>query len=460
MSSEPQWRSVVDLLIPHPTQRQVLVQQIEGQWHLPNAPLDQVWAGPIGRINAAMQQHYGLATTVVRRLAEHNDDARHLNFHLYLLEIDSASWPKGDNLCWLELAALDQVVLAHPEQRRVLKRYCQEIESGIIPAQRARWEQPGWLQPTVAWIQQQLTTLGNPATGPVEQVKQWFLSAILRVPTAQGWVYFKATNGSPLMVNEASLTQRLAQVFPAVMPRPLAIDAERDWCLLADFGPELGWGAPVETREAALIAFARLQIASAGQVDDLLAHGCIDRRLPNLAAEIAPLFNDPLMMGMIEPAQQQRLRAAAPRLVELCQQMATYNVPATLVHGDLHMSNIAHSTDHLGADHSGEHFVFFDWSDACIAHPFLDMIAILHEKESALQSRLRDAYLAQWTRHEPMERLLELWQLAYPLCALHQAVSYRYIAHHAESGGNHPMLAWAMPFWFGKILESQLDVGS
>jgi hypothetical protein len=450
LSNEPQWQTVVELLIPHPTQRQLLVQQIGEQWHLPNAPIDQVWDGPIGRINAAMQQQYGLATTVVRQLFEHEDKAQHRVFHLYLLENDSTLWTKGDNLCWLDLAALDQVVLAHPEQRRVVERYCQEIESGIIPAQRAHWEQPGWFQPTAAWIQQQLTALGNPATGPVEQVKQWFLSAILRVPTAQGWVYFKASNGSPLMVNEALLTQRLAQLFPAVMPQPLAIDAERDWSLLADFGPEIGWGAPVETREAALIAFAQLQIASAGQVDDLLAHGCIDRRLPNLIAEIAPLLNDPLMMAMIEPAQQQRLVAAAPHLVELCQQMAAYNVPATLVHGDLHMSNIARRADHLG----GEHFVFFDWSDACIAHPFLDMIAILHEKEPALQSRLRDAYLALWTPYEPMERLLELWQLAYPLCALHQAISYRSIAHHAESGDSHPMLAWAMPFWFGKILET------
>jgi hypothetical protein len=53
-----------------------------------------------------------------------------------------------------------------------------------------------------------------------------------------------------------------------------------------------------------------------------------------------------------------------------------------------------------------------------------------------------------------MERLLELWQMAYPLCALHQAVSYRYIAHHSEHGCTGPMMGWAMPFWFGKMLEA------
>ncbi|MEZ4621103.1 MAG: phosphotransferase [Caldilineaceae bacterium] len=246
------------------------------------------------------------------------------------------------------------------------------------------------------------------------------------------------------MVNEAVLTQTLARLYPAVMPQTLAIDAARDWSLLADFGAEIGWEAPVETREAALSAFAQLQIDSASQIDELLAHGCVDRRLPKLIEEIAPLFDDPTMVAMIDPAQQQRLLAAAPRLVERCNQMAAYNVPATLVHGDLHMSNVARRDGH---------FVFFDWSDACVAHPFLDMIAILHEKDPVVRSRLRDAYLALWTDYEPMERLLELWQLAYPICALHQAISYRYIAHHVESGSNHAMIGWAMPFWLGKILE-------
>ena len=446
MSNEPQSRAVVDLIILHPTRTQILVQQTGDQWRLPHASIEQVWDGPIGRINAEMQQ-FGLETTVVRQIFEHNDEAHHRVYHLYLLENHSTSWTlvdhlRADNLRWIGATEIDQVTLAHPAQRSELLACLQAIESGVIPPQRARWERPGWYRTAEAWIHSQLTQLGNPATGPVEQVKHWCLSCILRVPTAQGLVYFKASNGSALMVNEAVLTQTLAQVFPTNMPQTLAIDSARDWMLLADFGAEIGWDASVETREAALTAFAQLQMASAAQVDALLAHGCIDRRLPTLAEQIAPLLNDAAMMNLIDAEQQQRLLAAAPRLAELCTQMAQYNVPATLVHGDMHMSNVARR---------GEHFVFFDWSDACIAHPFLDMIAILHEKEPALQSRLRDAYLANWMVYESIERLLELWQLAYPLCALHQAVSYRAIAHHVEGGNNHSMISWAMPFWFSKM---------
>jgi hypothetical protein len=53
---------------------------------------------------------------------------------------------------------------------------------------------------------------------------------------------------------------------------------------LADFGPEVGWDAPVAVREDVLGTFARLQIQAASQVDRLLGAGCLDRRLPWLAA--------------------------------------------------------------------------------------------------------------------------------------------------------------------------------
>lgn len=445
MSNEPKWRAVVDLIIPHPTQHQILIQQTNQQWRLPHASIEQVWGGPIGRMNEEMQQQFGIETTVVRQISERNDEAHHRVYHLYLLENHSVAWVPSDNLRWIGADELHQITLAHPAQSDELRASLHEIEIGVIPPRRTLWERPGWLRLAAAWIESQLTQLGKPSTGPVEQVKHWCLSCILRVPTAQGLVYFKAANGSPLMVNEAVLTQTLAQFFPSVMPQPLAIDPACDWILLADFGAEIGWEASVETREAALTAFAQLQIASAVQVEELLVHGCIDRRLPVLAAQIEPLLNDGAMMSLIDGEQEQRLLASAPRLAELCTQMAQYKVPATLVHGDMHMSNVARR---------GEHFVFFDWSDASIAHPFLDMIAILHEKDPATQSRLRDAYLTSWTIYEPMDRLLELWQLAYPLCALHQAVSYRAIAHHIEGGGNHAMISWAMPFWVGKILET------
>jgi aminoglycoside phosphotransferase (APT) family kinase protein len=154
-------------------------------------------------------------------------------------------------------------------------------------------------------------------------------------------------------------------------------------------------------------------------------------------------------MAGVTAEQRERLRAAGPALKELCARLAASRVPATLVHGDLHLANVAQSA-------AG--YLFFDWCDAAVSHPFLDMSDILHEADPDIRARLRDSYLAVWTDYEPLDRLEDLWRMAHPLCALHQAVSYRSLIRHTEPR-NRPDLAWAMPFWAEQILSSLKAVG-
>lgn len=443
--SEPQpWQSIVDVVLLHPTYAQLLVQQRDKDWALPRVPLSQVWLVPLQQVSTEIQKALGLETTVLQKLAEVRDEANCLVYFLFLLELQAPLWTPPADMRWLEAAELDVVVFPQPGHRLAVATCLHERAQHIIPPLRAPNARSGWRQAAESWIATQATALGYPLTGPITQIKNWFLSCILCAPTTQGKVYFKASNSSPLMVNEAQITHALARLFPEHLPPPLAIEPAQDWMLLADFGEEIGWQAPVETREAVLQAFGRLQIATASRIDELLAIGCIDRRLPVLAAQIDSLFTDPAMLAYVDTEQQAQLRAAAPALKALCARLDQYHVPATLVHGDMHMSNVA-------VRQGG--YLFFDWSDACITCPFLDMISILHEPDPQLQNRLRDSYLALWTAYEPMARLLEMWTLAYPLCALHQAVSYQAIIRNTEDACKYEM-DWAMPFWFGKILEA------
>jgi hypothetical protein len=158
-------------------------------------------------------------------------------------------------------------------------------------------------------------------------------------------------------------------------------------------------------------------------VDRLLGAGCLDRRLAWLSAQAEgwlPAVQETGRLAGIDAAtwlsadEVAELAAAGPRLVAMCGELAAFAVPATLLHGDLHLSNVAKGP-------AG--YLFFDWTDACVAHPFLDMITVFHEKDGAL----RDAYLAEWTRFEPPDRLRRAWELAEPLGALHHAVGYRSI---------------------------------
>ena len=99
-----------------------------------------------------------------------------------------------------------------------------------------------------------------------------------------------------------------------------------------------------------------------------------------------------------------------------------------LVHGDLHTGNVA--------VRDGHHTIF-DWTDACVAHPFFDLVTILGSARRFpdipdARMRMRDAYLSQWTAYAPMDRLREAADLAETLGALHQAVSYRHIVANLE----------------------------
>jgi hypothetical protein len=55
-----------------------------------------------------------------------------------------------------------------------------------------------------------------------------------------------------------------------------------------------------------------------------------------------------------------------------------------------------------------------------------------HDNDSAEAMRWRDAYLEAWHGDESPQRLLEAWELAKPLCALHHTISYLSIAKNIE----------------------------
>ncbi len=133
----------------------------------------------------------------------------------------------------------------------------------------------------------------------------------------------------------------------------------------------------------------------------------------------------------------------------MCSRLSDYAVPATLVHGDLHLENVAISDGGL---------MFFDWTEACVAHPFMDMFLIFNERDDAIRIRLRDAYLAVWTDFEPMKRLLELWAICGVVHAMHHAVSYQSILKHTEERSRDE-LGGAPPFLLRKALRYPRELG-
>jgi hypothetical protein len=259
----------------------------------------------------------------------------------------------------------------------------------------SRWTDEGWRAAAYAWIEEQLGRLGRARTGEVEQPHVTTWSTVLRVPTDAGPVFFKATQEA--LRHEAAVTALVAERVPDRVPPLLAADVERGWMLMADAGETLRAVAPREASlvrwHDALAAVAEVQLATEPDVDALLALGVPDLRLPRVPEGYAALMD--------EIDAEPRFRAAQGYVEELCAELASYGVPDTLQHDDLHDAQVFVRDDRQ---------LVMDWGDACVSQPFHVLSVALEgviawglddEEGSEDTAPYRDSYLAPWTARLP-----------------------------------------------------------
>jgi hypothetical protein len=391
-------------LAPHATDRCLLA--VDGG--LPAIVLED-GAMSLLRANRAFSELLGLRVTSLRTVRTGDRDA----LRVVVLELhdrpEPGRWTPAD-----ELVANSGLT---PELQSRLTGLLEEP----IPPQRAPWQLRGWFSEACGWIDERLAAVGRERIGPVEQARNWCLSSILRVPTDVGAVWLKSTAGLPLFVDEGRVMTTLAALFPGRVPAPIAVDSGRRLMLLEDLGDNLD-SAGTSMREALFGDFARLQLEAAAHVHELVGAGCVERGPEVLAAQLEQLLEPG--REALEASELARLEALLPRFVDDCAALASGPVPPSLVHGDFHTGNVA-------AADAGH--LIFDWSDASIAHPFLDLSEIVAERDDAVRERLLAAYLEPWKTTADAGRLRELWHLARPLAALHQAVSYVSIVANVEA---------------------------
>ena len=133
------------------------------------------------------------------------------------------------------------------------------------------WTQPGWFEQTSLWVHAELEGLGIKVTGPIDQPHSRPWSTVLRVPTIEGDIYFKAV--SPLNPHEPAVLEAIGRWRPDCVPELLAFDADRGWLLMRDAGRMLR--ATIRpTRDTrpwfpVLPLYAELQIEMAGRLPEL-----------------------------------------------------------------------------------------------------------------------------------------------------------------------------------------------
>jgi len=116
----------------------------------------------------------------------------------------------------------------------------------------------------------------------------------------------------------------------------------------------------------------------------------------------------------------------------MCEQLAALGVPETIQHDDLHDGNV------FVRD---ARYLFFDWGDSCVSHPFLSMTVTLYgviahlldpDGGEADVSRYRDVYLEPFTRFAPRQELVDASPAAVDLGVICRSLSWYLVVRNLE----------------------------
>lgn len=333
-----------------------------------------------------------------------------------------------------------------------------EVEHGSISEQRLPWARMGWFAEATGWIREQLTSQNYAPIEHIEQVGVSIWSCVLRINTATENLYFKAS--APVFSYEPALTQTLAQLFPEHLPSLLVVDEERHWMLMKDAGVTLRKINKSEHNpiywEDALRHYACMQIALIPHLDVLRSAGCPDMRLDNLPKLLDEVLNaTPLLLldqeNGLPHSEYEQLWAMLPTLQIMCTELKSYGIPKSLHHDDFHDGNILIH---------GRSVIFFDWAECALAHPFCSLMIAqraakyLHEYDDEMLNGLRDAYLMEWTRYEPIERLQAAYMLAQRIGKLCRALTWYRLVSQLEPSTRREHET-SFPYWLRVFLGTE-----
>jgi hypothetical protein len=292
------------------------------------------------------------------------------------------------------------------------------------------WLEAEWLDEAVGWIDRRLKDMGEKRMGPIEQPHVTGSTTVLRASTSMDDVYFKAV--SPPFRFEIELTRYLARNWPETSPRVLAADPDQGWMLMADGGERLREllkaGLDLSHWESVLSSYARLQRETIEHSRDLLSLGTPDRRLPLLIEHFDRFLEHPerLISSELTEAEVNELIASRPTIPQYCGELSSLGINAALDHGDFHDGNIFAKQ---GA------YIFFDWGDAGLTHPFFSLRTAFvslenslgFEEEDPVFGRLSEHYLQSWLDWGSKEVLQRAYQVSRPLASINAAVRWQFI---------------------------------
>jgi hypothetical protein len=379
--SDPGASCAVHLLVPRLGGGDVLVREESiGQPALPVVLLPGEAGERPGSIFDGVRSSTGFTGLVGIQAVEVDE---HWRTTLALVEAEAVELaPAG--FAWAPAGA----VLAATRPEPVRAALARSLVAAATPegGESAPWFVPGWRARTAAWMSDRLAARGRSMTEEPRVIHAGPVSVVLRAETAGGPVFHKASIRH--FAQEATILAALGHRTPGWVPEVLAVDPTVGSLMAPMGGRELA-DDPPETWDRGLRRHAELQVAWAGRTAELLVAGAPARSLRALAARVEAMEGVFDALVRLQPDAWPAWPDLAGGLSARILSLDASPIPETLVHGDLHPSNV---------QVDGDEVRIFDWSDGAISHPFVDLAEFLrHLPTPAERRRMLDAYLEPWS---------------------------------------------------------------
>lgn len=400
-----------DLLIVQAQTRSLLVKQEGDSFSLPGMRLPWIAPDSAEPIQHAASRLMQRPAAVLRLMGAVRDE-NNLIRRVYLLEDITPADTLPSGLVWLQLGQLAHLKppAATTELIRAALHWLDDTSAN------PDWMHPGWFQKASDWMIDLADRMDMRPTGCAIQQNMSGRAAVLYLPTDDAGLELHAI---PESFNyEPVLTRILSLRCRDHAPEVRAVDVERGWMLLRHSqGKPLSQIADPERWLDAVRQLATIQRGVGADTPALVALGLPDHHLHHLRGRIGHIMDD--LPPELDQVEQKQLRAFAPSLRRLIDELSDLPIPTTLIHGSLQAGHILNG--------AGGKIRLLNWRHAAVSHPFFDLVTFLTASENLWpaeldEAHLRDAYLAMWRDLLQPELLRESLTLAQTLAPLQQAI--------------------------------------
>jgi len=436
------------LIIPHPSeQRFLMTKEIMG-WTLPHFIPDEHHRGAVGHINQLAQKLLDMRVTTCQAIDIDFDSQLKRGSRAYIMDNLDPEWqPANEDTVWATVEEIEALDLAVPKHLAILQQWKDWVWTEKKDPARVPWSRLGWYREAEEWIREQLSQLAVEVNS-ITQQRSWVRSCVMRVETDDTNYYFKAV---PSMFSyEPVISRVLALRHPRNAPEVIAVDIDNAWLLMREFeGTPLNRIIDLAIWENALKTFAEIQIDLVPRTQNLIGLGFPDRHVDQMVSQLDHLLND--LPQYLTESEVDELEGFRSQIRDLCWELLEYDIPLSLGHGDFWAGNVMVNMSRC---------VFFDWSESSVTHPFFDLAFFMSglnkylSDNKTIYHRLRDAYLEPWGIYMEMDKLIETFELAKPLTALHHVMIYKLIMLPTIEDRAKWEMDRMIPFWLRVLIDN------